>query len=242
MKIGVMTDIHNNIEALNAVLDKFFSLGIRRIICSGDIIGIGPKPEETVKRIMSLQDTIECVRGNHDNYLINGIPNTVPNSEMMEYGEIEYHKWEHAKLSDDSINFIKSLPHKKILKICGKRIYICHYSINKENKYVHYTPNPSLNDLETMFENVDADIIVYGHNHVPSINNESNKWYINSGSLGCPGESINIARAGVIDISNEKITYEELNITYDIKKVIENIKNMKYPDFKNILKYFYGIS
>ena len=104
MKIGVMTDIHNNIEALNAVLDKFFSLGIRKIICSGDIIGIGPKPEETVKKIMSFQDTIECVRGNHDNYLINGGPNTVPNSEMMEYGEIEYHKWEHEKLSTDSIN------------------------------------------------------------------------------------------------------------------------------------------
>ena len=46
MKIGVMTDIHNNIEALNAVLDKFFSLGIRKIICSGDIIGIGPKPDK----------------------------------------------------------------------------------------------------------------------------------------------------------------------------------------------------
>lgn len=39
-----------------------------------DIIGISPKPEENVKMIMSFQDIIECVRGNHDNYLINGIP------------------------------------------------------------------------------------------------------------------------------------------------------------------------
>lgn len=241
MKIGVMTDIHNNIEALNVVLDKFFSLGIKKIICSGDIIGIGPKPEETVKRIMDFKDIIECVRGNHDSYLINGLPNIVPNDQNMGYGEIEYHKWEHEKLSEESIKFIKELPYERILEICGKTIYICHYSINNENKYVNYKPNPSLEDLKIMFKNIDADIIVYGHNHIPSINNESNKWYINSGSLGCPGNDINIARAGIININNDNITYEELNLHYDVKKVIKNIEDMKYPEFENILKYFYGV-
>lgn len=241
MKIGVMTDIHNNIEALNVVLDKFFSLGIKKIICSGDIIGIGPKPEETVKRIMDFKDIIECVRGNHDNYLIDGLPNIVPNDQNMGYGEIEYHKWEHEKLSEESIKFIKELPYERILEICGKTIYICHYSINNENKYVNYKPNPSLEDLKIMFKNIDADIIVYGHNHIPAVNNESNKWYINSGSLGCPGNDINIARAGIININNDNITYEELNLHYDVKKVIKNIEDMKYPEFENILKYFYGV-
>ncbi len=242
VKIGVITDIHNNIDALNAVLDELYSLGVEKIVCSGDIIGIGPRPEETVNRIMFLQDNIECVRGNHDNYLINGIPIAVPNDEMMDYGEMEHHKWEHRKLSQESINFIKALPYTKILKICGKTIYISHYSINEDSKYVNYTSNPSLDDLKTMFQNVEADIIVYGHNHAPSINRESNKWYINSGSLGCPAGNINIARAGVIDINEENIIYQELNVSYDVKKVIEDIKNIKYPEFENILKYFYGIS
>jgi predicted phosphodiesterase len=81
-----------------------------------------------------------------------------------------------------------------------------------------------------------------GHNHATSINHESNKWYINTGSLGCPSDGINIARAGVIIVNEEIIAYEELNVHYDVKKVIEDIENIKYPDFKNILKYFYGIS
>ena len=92
-----------------------------------------------------------------------------------------------------------------------------------------------------MFKNIDADIIVYGHNHIPAVNNESNKWYINSGSLGCPGNDCNIARAGIININNNNITYEELNLHYDVKKVIKNIEDMKYPEFENILKYFYGL-
>ncbi|GKU24461.1 phosphodiesterase [Clostridium folliculivorans] len=242
MKIGVITDIHSNIDAINAVLDEFTSLGIEKIICSGDIIGIGPKPEETVKRIMLLEDDIECVRGNHENYLINGIPMIVPNDEKMGYGEMEHHKWEHGKLSEESIEFIKALPYTKVLKICGKTIYIAHYAINEDNKYVNYTPNPSLDDLEMMFQDVEADIIVYGHNHAPLINHELNKWYINTGSLGCPSNNINIARAGIIIVNEESIKYEELKVSYEVKKVIEDIKNIGYPDFKNILKYFYGIS
>lgn len=224
------------------VLDKFSVLGVEKIVCSGDIIGIGTSPEETVKRIMLLRDDIICVRGNHDNYLISGIPTSIPNNEMMGYDEMEYHKWEHRQLSKDSIDFIKALPYTKILKICGKTIYICHYSIDKDNKYINYTSNPSLNDLEIMFPNIDADIIVYGHNHTPSINYESNKWYINSGSLGCPVGTINSARAGILDIVGDNITYQQLNVSYDVKKVIENIRNIRYPDYKNILKYFYGIS
>ncbi|MBK1810815.1 metallophosphoesterase family protein [Clostridium sp. YIM B02505] len=242
MKIGVITDIHNNIDALNAVLDVFTSLGIEKILCSGDIIGIGPRPEETVKRIMLLEDNIECVRGNHDNYLINGIPSVVPNDEKMDYGEIEYHKWEHGKLSEESIEFIKALPYTKTLKICGKTIYISHYAINEANKYVNYTPKPSLDDLKIMFQNVEADIIVYGHNHAPSINNELKRWYINTGSLGCPSDDINIARAGILVVNEDSTKYEELNVNYHVKKVIEDIENIRYPDFKNILQYFYGIS
>lgn len=124
MKVGIITDIHNNCDALNAVLDKFASAGVEKIICCGDILGIGPKPEGTVKRIMDLQNHMECVRGNHDNYLINGIPIKVPNDEMMDYGEMEHHKWEHGELSDDSVAFIKSLPYTKTIEIESKKIYI----------------------------------------------------------------------------------------------------------------------
>lgn len=186
------------------------------------------------------KDNIICVRGNHEDYLINGIPISVPNDEMMSYGEIEYHKWEHKQLSKESIEFIKALSYTKILKIYGKTIYICHYSINKDNKYINYISNPSLNDLEIMFKNIEADIIVYGHNHTPLINHESNKWYINSGSLGCPVGTINSARAGILDIDGDNITYQQLNVSYDVKKVVEDIRNIRYPDYENIFMEYHN--
>lgn len=49
MKIGVIADIHNNVVALEAILDVFKKNGCSEILCCGDIIGIGPYPEETVQ-------------------------------------------------------------------------------------------------------------------------------------------------------------------------------------------------
>lgn len=239
MKIGIITDIHNNCYALGAVLTKFSSTGIEKIICCGDILGIGPKPDETVKMIMGLKN-IECVRGNHDNYLISGFPKNVPNGEMMSIEEMEHHKWEHNKLSENSAQYIKSLPYSKTIIIDNKKIYIAHYSMDSNNKYVNYTPNPSLVDLKRMFENIDTDVVVYGHNHTPSVNNESSTLYINSGSLGCPAGTDNTARAGVLSIDGDNLDYEQLDVVYDVHNVVNEIKNIQYPDYENILLYFYG--
>ena len=65
MKIGIITDVHNNVIALNSMLAVFEEEGCDEIICCGDIIGIGPFPEETVQRIKSLPN-IRCVLGNHE--------------------------------------------------------------------------------------------------------------------------------------------------------------------------------
>jgi predicted phosphodiesterase len=65
MKIGIISDIHNNIIALKEVLGKFQSMACDDIICCGDILGIGPLPEETVQKIIENKNIIS-VCGNHD--------------------------------------------------------------------------------------------------------------------------------------------------------------------------------
>ena len=90
-----------------------------------------------------------------------------------------------------------------------------------------------------MFSEVNSDIYVYGHTHVVCINNRDNKWFINVGSLGCPLQS-NIANAGVLDIKDDKINFEQLAIPYNVDKVIKEIKKLKFPFYEGILKIFYG--
>lgn len=74
MRLGIITDIHSNKQALKAVLEKFDEINIDKIICCGDIIGIGPNPEEVTQMLMERKDILIAVRGNHEKYLIDGLP------------------------------------------------------------------------------------------------------------------------------------------------------------------------
>jgi len=54
MKIGIISDVHSNIQALHTVLDEFNKTNVDKIICCGDIIGIGANPEEVIQEIEEL--------------------------------------------------------------------------------------------------------------------------------------------------------------------------------------------
>jgi len=72
MKLGIITDIHNNAAALEKVLAFLSKENCDRIICCGDIIGIGPYPEKTVQIMMKIPNLV-AVRGNHEGYLLGGL-------------------------------------------------------------------------------------------------------------------------------------------------------------------------
>jgi putative phosphoesterase len=238
MRIGVLTDIHNNVIALNSVLQLFEQNGCDEILCCGDIIGIGPFPEDTVQRIKSLTN-IKCVIGNHEKYLIDGIKKPYPNG--MDENEGLHHEWEHSILSDDSKKYIKQLPYILYLNKNDVKIAVVHYSINEKYNYINFTPNPTIADCETMFSNIDADIILYGHDHRGSIVYGNDKTYINCGSLGCTNTCEGIAQGGILTIEHRKTTFEKVFAEYDLQRVIREIDSIKYPAYEDIKKFFYGV-
>jgi putative phosphoesterase len=240
MKIGVISDVHNNVVALNGVLDKFHMEGCEQIICCGDIIGIGPYPEETVQRIMQIPDII-AVRGNHEKYLLEGMPTQVPNEEDMGYEEMEYHKWEHSLLSNESIRFLRGLDNRNDFVLGGFRFAVMHYGMDSlSNRYINYIHNPKLEDCYQMFSDVDADVILYGHDHKPSVNRDERRLFANFGSLGCPVKDGNVARAGILTINNGKLDFEAIKVLYEVDKVIADINRLAYPASKEIKMIFFN--
>ena len=241
MRLGIITDIHNNLIALKAVVEYFAQQNCDKIICCGDLIGIGPYPEETVQYMRKLPNLI-AVKGNHDKYLTDGLPEEYPNEEQMDYGEMQHHKWEHARLSEESVAFLQELPERAELVIEGHKLAIMHYCMDNEGKYVTYVPNPSDGDLKRMMAHVDSDIVFVGHDHNRTIRKTDGKWYINFGSLGCPGKDGNLARAGILILENGKIEVEPVELVYDAECVVAEINRLNYPEAENIKKFFYGIS
>ncbi len=240
MKLGVITDIHNNFIALQAVVERLKQMECDVLICCGDIIGIGPYPEETVQYMMRIPNVI-AVRENHEKYLLEGMPTQYPNEEQMGIEEMKHHKWEHSLLAAESVDFLKGLPYRVDVDYEGQKISVMHFCMDYEGHYVRYKRNPSETDLKNMFTDVQSDIILYGHDHSRTIC-KADKVYVNVGSLGCPGKDQNIARGGVVVIENGNVEIQAIDVEYDVERVINKIDEIKYPDADNIKKYFYGIA
>lgn len=233
MKIGIITDIHSNVIALDKIVKKFTTEKCAKIICCGDIIGIGPYPEATVQYVKSIQNLI-CVRGNHDHYQFRGLPDKITESEKL------HHEWNSSVLSAVSKKFLQSLPQKSDLAVDGHTVTVLHYATDGENRY-GFIKNPTKNDLDNLFADINSEIICYGHDHKRLICNADKKFYINVGSCGCPENEINIARGGILIIDREKVSLQCVDEEYDVSKVISEIRRLNYPAANEILKYFYGV-
>ena len=230
MRIGVITDVHNNVIALQTMLEHFKNCKVDCICCCGDIIGIGPFPDEIVQDMMKI-DNLYCVYGNHEEYFMK------KNYEMMRQEEAMFHKWEHERLSNVSQQWIYHLPKRMDLELNGIRCSIMHYGY--ENGFKPMLQNPNGEQLEQLFSNCDSQIVLYGHMHSPSVVKHNERWFVNVGSLGCPQDSKNIARGGVVTIE-DVISVELVEIPYDINQVLNHMEKVNCPAIGTIQSIFYG--
>lgn len=111
MKIGIISDIYSNIQALKTVLKEFNRIKVDKVICCGDIIEIGPNPEDAVQLLIKKRENLIAVRGNHEKYITDELPKEVHDDKRkMSFDEIQNHKWTQSMLGKESIKFIKELP------------------------------------------------------------------------------------------------------------------------------------
>ena len=242
MKIGIISDIHSNILALKESIKTFEKKNVNKIICLGDIIGIGPYPERCIEFLMNYKNiSLIMVKGNHENYLLNGIPrknHNEKNAKPMTEEQIATHVWNHSRLTSKQIEFIKNLKNNDYIEIEGKKIVIEHYPMDLNHKFKKFIKNPSPKEIEELFNDKQANVYLFGHTHKKYYAYINGKYFINPGSLGCPINSKG-ANTGILEIHNNKIEYETLEIEYNIEKVIDEIKSIKYPLYNYMINKFY---
>lgn len=242
MKIGIVSDVHSNIKALEETFKYFEKEKVEKIICIGDVIGIGPFPKECIDFLIANENKIlSFVRGNHENYLIKGLHRKNHNDENakpMTDEQMSTHYWNHSRLGEKEIEYIKKLKEREILNLENVKIVIEHYPMDENNIFKKFKKNPSEEEIVEMFEKKDADVYLFGHTHSKYYLEKENKLFINPGSLGCPIYT-NSASAGILEVIENKIKYTSLNINYDMDEVINEIKKLNYPLCDNVIEKFY---
>lgn len=177
-RIALISDVHGNLTALDAVLADIEGRGITRIINLGDTAGKGPRGEEAVRRCREVCDI--NVRGNWDDFLpeiADGAP-----AEMV---------WWRDELSPGSRTWLATLPLAHDLLLSGRRIRLFHASAESPHVRVHFHHTPE--QFAGMFDNTAMtgdgprpDVVGYADIHDAYVESFEGRTLFNVGSVGNP--------------------------------------------------------
>ncbi|GKV64855.1 MULTISPECIES: metallophosphoesterase [unclassified Sporosarcina] len=231
MKIAILSDIHANLPALEAVLNHAQDLEIDYYCILGDLVGYYLNPKEVVERIMSLPNST-TIQGNHERLLINAVNKEVSLKELNDkFGE--GHSLAIKCLSQEQLKWLSELPVEKDLLFDNLLIKLCHGAPSQPDYYLYPTVNKS--KLEE-FLSEEYDYIFTGHSHYPFITARNNTLLINVGSVGMSKDVGGIASWGMIDTSNK--VYVPYRTPFNVDKVkllITETKNTNGKYLINIL-------
>lgn len=213
MKIGIISDIHSNYEALKTVVDDSISK-VEGYVCLGDILGYGPEPNETIS-LLSRLNLVGIVLGNHDIAILEQDYSKF----RTEHGVFAI-KWTAKQLSNDSLKFLANIKRKNLFSTFQFEIY----HGGPEDEYWQYIfPSSSKIKLEQIYNKRTYDFMFVGHSHLQFVFKYKNLSIINPGSVGQPRNGLSNAQYAIFDTDTRVTKF--FNVAYDIKKTALKIQN-----------------
>ncbi len=231
LRYGIFSDIHSNLEALNAVIDAYRKEGIDDYLCVGDIVGYGADPKECILTARSLASQV--VAGNHD-LAAAGLLSV----DYFNEAARDAISWTAKQLSGQEQDFLKGL--KLVYK--NADLTLVHSALDDPEGFGYVE---DLNTAENSFWLQETDVCFVGHTHAPGIfikdkagkvsskKDESVvlapgcKYIVNVGSVGQPRDLNPKACYCVFDTGKKKITIKR--VIYDIKKAQDKISAVGLP-------------
>lgn len=233
MKIAVISDIHGNMQALEAVLEDIKKENCDKIFCLGDLAMAGPEPVKAIELVKKLFDEgkLEIIQGNTDEMIGDFSQEIVDKVGHLYPIMSEALKDDVKIIPQDLKDFLKNLPKQKELEIEGVKVLLVHGSPRKNDENI--SPDLSIGNIEEMIEGVDADIIFCGHTHIPCGYQTRNKQtVVNDGSVGRPFTPSPQACYAIADFSSGSFDVMHKFVDYDREKASEILaqRNFKGAD------------
>jgi predicted phosphodiesterase len=233
VQIALISDIHGNVEALDAVLSDIDQrVPGARIICAGDIVGYGPDPGACIERLISR--AIPSVMGNHDEMVLGQ-----RDFSRCVYAGIRAARWTRRTLSAEQLSFLHGLP--GVLQVTTK-IVACHGTPEDTDVYVsnEAVSEASLSQLKERYS--EANILICGHTHHAAVYSRVSGFrnmepgtdftipaddycIINPGAVGQSRDGKFLARYSILDTANAKVSF--LGLSYDQAITVKKLHRAK---------------
>lgn len=216
MRIIIFSDVHGNVVALEAVLEA-----IRQeepydtLFVAGDLVLLGPRPAESLALLRALD--ARFVMGNTDKYL-------------LDYGDdVEEVVFARQYLSQDDITFVSELPFEQRIEFApGRELLVVH--ANPRNLEDQVRPDSSDELVRPMFVDVSAEVVAFGHYHVPFVRELDGRKLVDVASVGLPRDGDQRAVYAVLTWNDSAWMIEHKRVPFDIEAVARDYKAVGFPN------------
>jgi len=222
MRIGLLSDVHGNLPALEAALDDMPA--VDALACAGDVVGYNPWPADCVAAVR--ERSIPTVVGNHDRAVASGTG--------FRFNRMAAAGVEHARgaLDDDALAWLGGLPPERTL--ADGRVRVVHGHPDDPDRYT-YPDEFSAGMLG------DEAALVLGHTHVQAHRTYDEGVVVNPGSVGQPRDGDPRAAYAVLDLSEAEDedgdgagggagpAVDERRVAYDVDRVVEAVREAGLP-------------
>ncbi len=237
MRYALISDVHANLPALEAVLvDIAARADIAATYHLGDLVGYGPWPNETVRRMQAAE--IVGVAGNYDStvgldYKHCGCKYEDPKQADLAHLSFE---WTKQHVSADVKRVLASLPFRLDLRplgghVSGPTVILVHGAPTLNTLYL--TENRSDAFLTRMAEIAGAragDVLCFGHTHLPWHRTVDGVHFVNTGSVGRPKDGDWRAGYVILDAGASAVSVELVRVEYDVATAVHAIRASELPD------------
>jgi len=237
LKYALISDVHSNLPALEAVLaDIDEQEDVDVIYHLGDLVGYAPWPNETIAVVQDLG--IRGIAGNYDSTVATDYKHCGCKAESQRGEELSHlsYEWTRAHVSPESKRALGELPFRLDLRPMGG------HKSRPQLILVHGTP--TLNTLYWTEDRPDSfcvkmaraanakegDLIAFGHTHKPWHREVAGIHFVNTGSVGKPKDGDWRAGYVIVEAQDEVKNVEFVRVEYDLERAVEGILGSELPD------------
>jgi putative phosphoesterase len=184
MRLAVFSDVHANLHALRAVLDDIALQQPDAVYCLGDLVGYGAFPNEVIALVS--ERGIPTIMGNYDDgvgFERSDCGCAYKTAEMRNLGDLSL-AWSKERVTAQNKAALRALLPSVRLEVGGRRVLLVHGSPRKINEYVYEDRSPA--SLEHIAQSSEADVLAFGHTHLPYSKEVHGVLLVNDGSVGKP--------------------------------------------------------
>ncbi len=228
-KIGVISDVHGNLQALTAALQNLKSQNCEEIIHTGDVVSIGGQSAECLE--LFLQNNVICLMGNHDrDFVLN----------VAEHKNLSHVSEEHKKYVFETMEkyreTVKNFPLFVKRVLGGKKVVFEHYcrTGNSDGQLFKLIAKPTAENFDEMYKEYDCDAVFFGHKHEPC-DIWGDKLYVDVGSVGCHPQPL--ACGLIICYDAAHFDYDRFAVPYNQDETRKMM--LRVPDGEYLFDFYY---